>query len=237
MKMKHLIMTGAILLSSGAMAGLSSVVSADADNTMTTKGVVEFEEDTAPTDPRDPMDPDKPIDPTERPTPTHGPLSIDYASSFDFDINKISSQDRIYYSLMTEINQVGFAPNWVQVTDKRGTNAGWKLTVTQADEFKTANGDELKGAQVTLKNTTVKTTSDNKASKPTTSREITLVKEQAQDVMIATENQGMGTWLDVFGDETTGDKSIELMVPGTSAKVKDVAYSTDIVWTLSDTPA
>ena len=42
-------------------------------------------------------------------------------------------------------------PNFVQVTDNRGTNAGWKLSVTQNDQFKTADGKELTGATLTLK--------------------------------------------------------------------------------------
>ncbi len=37
-------------------------------------------------------------------------------------------------------------PTYVQVTDKRGTLAGWKLTLSQPEQFKTATGEELVGA-------------------------------------------------------------------------------------------
>jgi hypothetical protein len=59
----------------------------------------------------------------------------------------------------------------------------------------------------------------------------------AQDVMTAQKDQGMGTWLDVFGTETNGDQSISLTVPGTSEKVKDGKYTTELTWLLNDTPA
>ena len=41
-------------------------------------------------------------------------------------------------------------PTYVQVTDKRGTLAGWKLTLSQPEQFKTATGEELVGAQLTF---------------------------------------------------------------------------------------
>ncbi|MCT0449068.1 WxL domain-containing protein [Lactococcus lactis] len=136
-------------------------------------------------------------------------------------------------------------PNWVQVTDKRGTNAGWKLQVQQGAQFFTIKDGvykELKGAQITINNGTVATTTDNKATAPTTSNKIVLIPGiinhpgPAQDVMIAQKNQGMGTWVDSFGSATTGDKSIALTVPGVSEKIKGARYSTELTWLLNDTP-
>ncbi|PEF14824.1 cell surface protein, partial [Bacillus cereus] len=102
---------------------------------------------------------------------------------------------------------------------------------------------ELKGAQIKIKNGTVATTTDNKATAPTASTEITLIPGTssqagaAQDVMTAQSNQGMGTWVDAFGSSTTGDKSISLSIPGISEKVKDAKYTTQLTWLLNDTPA
>ena len=78
-------------------------------------GVVEFIPNTDPTKPVDPTDPDptnpvdpvdpdpyKPVDPVDPTDPngpepgTPGPLSIDYASSFDFGTQKISTQTHTY---------------------------------------------------------------------------------------------------------------------------------------------
>ena len=42
-------------------------------------------------------------------------------------------------------------PNYVQVTDNRGTEAGWSLKVKQEGQFKSTSGKELTGAAITFK--------------------------------------------------------------------------------------
>ena len=251
MKMNHLLMAGVILASGLSVASVSSEGVSAATNSVNTTGDVTFKEDTTPVGPVDPTNPDKPVDPTNPVTPTNGPLSIDYASSFNFGEQKISAKDETYYASFdtpkeTAEGEAVNKPNWVQVTDKRGTNAGWKLQVQQGAQFSTTqNGTskELKGAQIKIKNGTVATTTDNKATAPTASTEVTLIPGTssqagaAQDVMTAQSNQGMGTWVDAFGSSTTGDKSISLSIPGVSEKVKDAKYTTQLTWLLNDTPA
>lgn len=250
MKMNHLLMAGVILASGLSVASLSSEGVSAATNSVNTTGDVTFKEDTTPVGPVDPTDPNTPVDPTNPVTPTNGPLSIDYASSFNFGEQNISAKDETYYASFETVKNTGGGfvnkPNWVQVTDKRGTNAGWKLQVQQGAQFSTTqNGTskELKGAQIKIKNGTVATTTDNKATAPTASTEVTLIPGTssqagaAQDVMTAQSNQGMGTWVDVFGSSTTGDKSISLSIPGVSEKVKDAKYTTQLTWLLNDTPA
>lgn len=252
MKMNQLLMAGVVLMSSATMMNLTSVVHA-ADNSVNTTGDVTFKEDTDPVDPLDPTDPEKPVDPLDPLDPTNGPLSLDYASSFHFGEQKISAKDETYYAAFDKVKgsedgQTVDKPNWVQVTDKRGTNAGWKLQVQQGLQLTTgkeANVKELKGAIISLANPNVKTTPDNKAAAPTANSTITLVPGTqsedgvvpgaAQDVMSAQKDQGMGTWVDGFGDETTGNQSITLSVPGASEKVKDGKYTTELTWLLSDT--
>lgn len=252
MKINQLLMTGLVLMSSGSLMNLSSVAYA-ADSSVNTTSDVTFKEDTDPVDPVDPVDPDNPVDPVDPVNPTKGPLSIDYASSFHFGEQKISAKDETYYAVFDKVKGTAGTtvdkPNWVQVTDKRGTNAGWKLQVQQGLQLTTgadATAKELKGAQITLTNATLKTTSDNKATSPAVSSKITLAPGTkaddgtvqpgaAQDVMTATTNQGMGTWIDSFGDDSTGNQSISLNVPGASEKVKDGKYTTELTWLLSDT--
>lgn len=249
MKKNHLLMAGAILLSSGSMMNFASVVHA-ADNSVTTTGDVSFIEDTEPTVPVDPTDPDVPVDPVDPIAPTPGPLSIDYASSFHFGPQKISAKDETYYAAFDKVNDSEGGtidkPNWVQVSDKRGTNAGWSLQVQQGAQLTTGQGEsakELKGAEIKIFNTSAKTTTDNKAPAPKASTNVKLVPGTegdlgaAQDVMTAQEDEGMGTWLDVFGTDVNGDQSVSLTVPGTSEKVKDGQYTTELTWLLNDTPA
>lgn len=251
MKMNHLFMAGVILASGLSVTSVSSEGVSAATNSVNTTGDVTFKEDTTPVGPVDPTNPDKPVDPTNPVTPTNGPLSIDYASSFNFGEQKISAKDETYYASFDTAKETAEGeavnkPNWVQVTDKRGTNAGWKLQVQQGAQFSTTQNEtfkELKGAQIKIKNGTVATTTDNKATAPTASTEVTLIPGTssqagaAQDVMTAQSNQGMGTWVDAFGSSTTGDKSISLSIPGVSEKVKDAQYTTQLTWLLNDTPA
>lgn len=51
-------------------------------------------------------------------------------------------------------------PNYVQITDNRGTNVGWKLTVKQDDQFTTADGKKLDGAEIKLMNSVVNSATD-----------------------------------------------------------------------------
>ncbi|MEB5953235.1 WxL domain-containing protein, partial [Enterococcus innesii] len=70
----------------------------------TSNGAITFEADPNPTNPVDPTDPEKPVDPVDPTDPdgpnpgTNGPLSIDYASSLDFGVNKISNKNEVYYA-------------------------------------------------------------------------------------------------------------------------------------------
>ncbi|MFH4233977.1 WxL domain-containing protein, partial [Acinetobacter baumannii] len=78
-------------------------------------------------------------------------------------------------------------PNYVQVTDNRGTNAGWKLTVTQNEQFKTTSNQELTGAALTLKNGILNSASGSDA--PESLQNITLTPGVASDVVNAKIDQ------------------------------------------------
>lgn len=125
-------------------------------------------------------------------------------------------------------------PNFVQVTDNRGTNAGWKLTVKQNDQFTTADAKELTGATLTLKNGTLNSAAGSKA--PTAAQNIALTPGQAFDVATAQEEEGMGTWTNSFGESVKdGEKSVELSVPGKTKK-EQAQYTTSLTWELKDAP-
>ena len=115
--------------------GMTSQTFAEDGGSYTSNGIVEFtpsEEPTNPVDPTDPTNPVDPIDPTdpEGPNPgTNGPLSIDYASSLDFGVQKSRRRIRLIfatqkYKTVGATDEVKEGPNYVQVTDNRGTEAG-----------------------------------------------------------------------------------------------------------------
>ncbi|WP_291293522.1 WxL domain-containing protein [Enterococcus sp.] len=212
-------------------------------------GQIIFEPNTEPTDPISPTDPDpenpiKPVDPTTPggdPEPgTTGPLSIDFASSLYFGTQIITSKTETYYAAPQEyVDSKGTGqqgPNFVQVTDNRGTESGWTLHVKQNGQFKTAEDQELQAAQIRLKNGTIVTPSDS--PKPShINGAITLNPNGAESlVMSAQEGEGAGTYLMSWGDSLSAAlKSVELEVPGSTTKYA-TKYSTTLTWLLTDTP-
>ncbi|KAJ61005.1 WxL domain-containing protein [Enterococcus faecalis] len=237
-----------LFLSTLILGGLVTPITAMAEDggVYETNGVIEFspsEEPTNPVDPTDPTNPIDPIDPTdpEGPKPgTNGPLSIDFASSLDFGVQKITSKDETYfaatqkYKTATE-GEIKEGPNYVQVTDNRGTEAGWTLKLNQASQFTSASGKELTGAVITFKNGNVVTTSESE--KPAGKETITLNSDGSQSVvMSAKEGSGAGTYLLGWGSDASAAKeSIELSVPGSTTKYAE-KYATKLVWTLTDVP-
>ena len=223
---------GSLFLATAILAGitLAPAVSFAADGgEYDTNGVITFTPNNGTTDPVDPVDPTnpvKPVDPTDPSGPkpgTAGPLSIDYASSLDFGSQKITSKDEIYKAkaqkYLDKDNVEKTGPNFVQVTDNRGTEKGWTLP----------------GAEITFKNGNVVTASDSE--KPT--GQATIVADPSGDlknVMSAKDGQGAGTYLLDWGtDAATAAESIELSVPGSTTKYAK-KYSTTFTWVLSDTP-
>lgn len=250
MKLTKLIATSAI-----ALTALS--VSAPAALAYPSTGTVGFMAGTDTTSPKDPDDPTKEVTPTNPdgslPEPgTAGPLSLDFASSISFGQNKISNKDVTYYAEPQKITDSTGADsirsNYVQVTDTRGTNAGWVLTLKQEEQFKndaTVN-KVLTGAKLTFDGgAVVSASAAGQAILPTAEQQIELDPAGAASVVMKAEaGAGSLTWLDAFGTVTDTDvdgqmvkknKEISLDIPGTTPK-DAVSYSTNLTWTISDIP-
>lgn len=243
-KMKKITLVSTLALLGTLAFSTTSAFAADG-GVYQSNGQITFtpsEDPTSPVDPTDPENPVDPVDPTDPEGPgegTAGPLSIDFASSFDFGIQEITSTDKVYRAAAQEyINSAGETkkgPNYVQVTDNRGTEAGWKLVVKQDEQFKSASGKELTGATVQLTNGTVVTASTSE--KPTGESTVSLTPEADSQLMNAAAGQGAGTYLLDWGtDETSGGQSVTLAVPGSTTKYAE-KYTTTLTWTLTDTPA
>ncbi len=250
MLLSGILFVGGMGLNSVAAFAEAGPIPADRE----TKAQVKFIEDDSkqpPVDPTDP-DPDKPevpVDPTNPDKPvepgTNGPLSLDYASILDFGEQKISNKDQVYFAAPQlfrdsegKIDEKNPVPNYAQVTDRRGGEKGWTLSVKQNGQFKSlTNKKELKGAEITFKNGQVASKSASKA--PGSVKEsFSLTADGtgiAENVVSASANEGFGTWVYRFGDESTMAKSIQLSVPGSSVKEAD-AYQTTLTWTLKDVP-
>ncbi|WP_066026315.1 WxL domain-containing protein [Enterococcus mundtii] len=220
---------------------------------------VKFRSSKEPTLPVDPTNPEIPVDPMNpdgsRPEPgTGGALSIDFASSLDFGINKISNKDE-YYAAQAQryFNDPSLiTPNFVQVTDNRGTLAGWTLKVKETHQFRAEESTqykELTGA--TLFFLKPKLVSNSNSPQPTAYEVLGMIPNQESMITSAEIDKGAGTWITRWGDRsdlfekkeiiegeevnTTFTSAIQLFVPGATPK-DPVSYQTNLVWILSDLP-
>jgi hypothetical protein len=263
--MKSVVLKSAVLASlimPTVLGSTTALADEDYSRNYQSGGMVQFTPDNQPTDPVDPENPDpenpvKPWDPTSpdhKPNPgTEGPLSLDFASSLDFGNNKITNKDAVYYAEPqylwnaeeNDFDPATARPNYVQVTDKRGTNAGWSLTLQQQGQFKNEQtlNKELTGAAISF--TSGEAASSMKGVKaPKTFDMLDLVPGETVKVMAAEKNAGAGTWVDRFGKIETVDvegkkvaknTAITLFVPGSTPK-DAVKYETKLLWTLTDVP-
>lgn len=207
-----------------------------------------------PLDPTDPNCPTHPTDCTNTKGPeysTGGPLSIDFASSIVFGRNRISNKDMTYFAnpqhIVFDNGTEKEVPDYVQVTDHRGSNAGWQLQVKQEHQLESSapNYKVLKGAEIRLSKMHAVSNQSNVSSVdvPDTP-EVVLIPGKASDVMRASQGSGGGTWIDVFGElqKVKVDKknilknpSVSLSIPGKTPK-DAVTYRSSLTWTLIDSP-
>lgn len=201
------------------------------------------DEITRPVDPQNPANPVNPLNPddTNPPSGTAGPLSIDFASSFDFGKHPISSLDKTYTAAPQKLNDGTTRTNYVQVSDNRGSHTGWSLNVTASD-FSTGGtdpGSVLTGAEITLGDAQIASVSAKPANYVVTST--TLKPNVTSNTILGASNgHGTATSLIDFGGDGQGNKdkagtAVTLHVPGGMAKAS--AYIAILTWSLSDTPS
>lgn len=218
-------------------------VSAEEVASYQTNGTITFEADDSITPPVDPVNPEKPVTPIDPSKPddkptegTGGPLSIDFASSFIFGGHKITTETMDYYAGLQTFQDSEDGPNYIQITDKRGTQAGWSLSVTQNEQFKTNGGDILDGAVLSVSNGTTASVTDQIYAPSTVISSHTFTPGSTNTLLAAREKEGMGTWIYKFGDNAAeGRTAVKLNVPGKSVKLAQ-EYSTTLTWSLSNTP-
>lgn len=223
--MNKMILKSATILT--AIAVVAPIV-ASADTTLYNSNAgVNLQAGNAITNPVDPENPTNPVTPVNPEGPTNpvspgtaGPLSIDFASNFEFGTQNISSAAQVYYAhpqltADSSGNIDGTRELYTQVTDNRGTAAGWTLSVSSDSQFHLTTvdpsntpengapkGDYLTGAQ--LEFTGGKTeTAGTAASQVTNSGTISTA---ATNLLTAEagNNEGLGTNVFDFGTDNNG---------------------------------
>ena len=159
-------MIGTLLLSTLLLGGLATP--AFAEGQATSKGDITFTEPTNTVEPLNPTDPSKPVEPADPENPATGqtgPLTLDVVPELPFGTHEIESGTKTY--------QVDASKNdtpYLQVSDRRcvgadGQAQGWNVTVSVSDFV---NGSQvLQGAELDFGTSTVKSTSDNESTGPT----------------------------------------------------------------------
>lgn len=176
-----------------------------------------------------------------------GPLTIDFVSKIDFGKRKISGSTQVYHASYNEyLNEEGttlYLPSFVQVTDDRGKNDGWKLEISNTQFKDAVTGDILEGAVLTLgaKNQ-VYTQNDNGSDHKVSAKGSIVLNGQGTDQTIVNpvQDKGMGTNTIAFGAQEYGtadakNSSVTLEVPGKSKKNDQATYVSELTWTLSQT--
>jgi len=171
------------------------------------KTILSIEPGTGTTDPEQPIGP---------PTGQSGPLSIDAVSIFNFGsvetggkgLAKVNSEEKL----------------GIQVTDSRGTGAGWSVIVSISD-FKEREGDKILRANVTIPEGNILSNFGDMSRAPTAAQALTLNKSP-QVVFSADMDKGMGTFTNEFA-------YVEIDTPQ-DALVGD--YEATLTWTIQDVP-
>ncbi|EOL43960.1 MULTISPECIES: WxL domain-containing protein [Enterococcus] len=263
--MKKTTIASALLISTFIL-GAASPAFADQVAAPTTDATVKFKSEPQDADNDgntiDPLDPDgngvKP-ETGEGSVGTKGPLRVDFAPNFKFGTVTMSGNAAEYHPLYMKVNlldetgkvaeplQSKYVPHYVQVTDNRGTNDGWELTVA-ATPFKGTVVDKNADLKATLTLGHSQFTSpvkpvDGKDFKPATLNTNVTLTPEAKPLIVAKADQGMGSWAAVFSKDTTAtltdtdrNPNVTLSVPADSKKDANEEYKSTITWTLSTTP-
>lgn len=198
------------------------------------------------TDPGGEIDPENPgggvVDPGQNTS-----LRLSLLTAFDFGDIKISGNTKNYTAKLPTPNFVGVGekarPNFAQVTDNRGNNAGWSLTAKISQQF-TNGASVLTGSTITLNNGWAQAQSADNTKAPTVAtKDVVLSTGADQQIADAKADHGVGTWNILYGTLAEADKaakgdaatSVYLTIPGSVQKIEG-KYTAKVEWTLKNTP-
>ena len=182
---------------------------------------------------------------------TGSSLSIDYVSEFVFKMYREDGEKVFYYAqpqyLRDEHGQSTITPNFIQVTDQRGTAEGWTLKLQKTIRFYDGNKQALQATDILLYNPVV--VGYQPANQP---RAPSLLGQGEDSVVIAQAEQGSGTgtttirWgnhlveMELYskkGEVNTPllNRDVQLLVPIRTNR-QNHTYQATLTWILSEIP-
>lgn len=191
----------------------------------------------AGTDPVRPVDPNKPTDPGDGNggvTPEQsGPLQINVVPNLYFGDQIKITPGTLKTSLKNEKTP------YAQISDLRGTGAGWSLNVSLAN-FTSTQGKTINGAKISFTGGEAVTSNQSNDNAALTN-DITLSAGDTgkQPLMKATAGNGRGTWVARYTNtstESTGNTKIVFEAPSDKIDA-NTSYTAVLTWQLTDTPA
>lgn len=154
-----------------------------------------------------------------------GDLELVSAPTLDFGSHDISASTQSY--------QATTVSGQIQVSDLRGSAAGWELTANLSSFNLGSIGTDsptLAGAYITVSNQSIAAQDSNVATAPTAADSLVLTSGSSSvRILLAESGTGLGVW-----NSTWSNAGITLTVlPGTAQT--GVSYAV-INWSLQDTP-
>lgn len=233
------------LLMSGALLGTvvaPLVANADANTSGKTNVTTTFLKSSQIVTPVDPDNPDTPTDPGDgnNGAAAGGDLSLIYVpASFDFGSSEIDVlKDKTLNLDTTSAATTLWKSNAVvEVSDVRGTNAGWSVLV-KGDTLTGISGATIKGASLVLPQGTVsnsgndaENTNANGAYATGQTVDLATTDSTVAGVQVLGAKANNGAGVTVSKLDPSG---ITMNIPANTAKVD--TYTTTLNWTLGDTP-
>ncbi len=241
---KQVKLISVISLSAIFMASFGTTIMAaegeNAESNATIKAIAGGNTPVKPVNPTDPKDPTKPgpTDPNDgNTTEQTGALQINYLSNLDF------GSDIEITSKTVTANVKNDTPRFYQVSDLRGTAAGWKLNVSLGDFVPTDTKNTNKpitGATISFKNGEAVTSNDT-----VNGSDVDLAKTHdislsagntgVQTLLSADKGTGRGTWLARYTAEAgaTDNEHIVFSAP-TNSITANTGYKATLTWQLVD---
>lgn len=220
----------------GTTATDSTATTDSANLTGNTTVNVHFDPDTTAVTPVDPDHPEKPSTTGDQHNGAKpgGGLSLIYVTdTLDFGSQTIDNTNNKSYPVdITKSSALWGGKQMVaEVSDKRGTAAGWKLSVT--GDALTGSNDKtaIKGASISLpKGVLNNTGATSNGAVPGQNPKVQLASgAEATEVLSAPKGSGTGTTTDQFAPD-----GITLNIPANTAHTQD--YSTNLNWNIAALP-